>query len=325
MPEPFIPRRLIETVHSDRRSARPAMAAHGPADRAAPSGPAAGHASHRVLKPGAHAHDQHGPVSATGFHALPGRGGYRLRRAGFAASGGRRDLSPPHRLRARPCPRCDTAAFDRHVLAAILAVSASEGGPVASRCGLAAHEISDLLHRFFPAVGDLGARWQAHAAPLDEESAMVRDLLLAQRSADPQVGGWLAAMLARRAMEPNHLWEDLGLRARDELTRLMNRISRRSPAATPATCAGSASSTEACARTTASSCAQRPFVPNAAILPSASATRAGEPHGGTPAQHRPRRPRFLTDTDTDGCHARSRLSRTGRPQHGAAAPWSGAG
>lgn len=117
----------------------------------------------------------------------------------------------------------DTAAFDRHVLAAILAVSASEGGPVASRCGLAAHEISDLLHRFFPAVGDLGARWQAHASPLDEESAMVRDLLLAQRSADPQVGGWLAAMLARRAMEPNHLWEDLGLRARDELTRLMNR------------------------------------------------------------------------------------------------------
>ena len=30
-------------------------------------------------------------------------------------------------------------------------------------------------------------------------------------------------MIARRALEPNHLWEDLGLRNRGELTRLMAR------------------------------------------------------------------------------------------------------
>ncbi len=33
----------------------------------------------------------------------------------------------------------------------------------------------------------------------------------------------LAAMIARRAMRPNHLWQDLGLRNRGELSTLMGR------------------------------------------------------------------------------------------------------
>ncbi|MFZ0839476.1 MAG: nitrogen fixation protein NifQ, partial [Xanthobacteraceae bacterium] len=57
----------------------------------------------------------------------------------------------------------------------------------------------------------------------DDELAMVRDLLLAHRSTTGEAGRWLAAMIARRSMEPNHLWEDLGLRDRSELTRLMTR------------------------------------------------------------------------------------------------------
>jgi nitrogen fixation protein NifQ len=52
---------------------------------------------------------------------------------------------------------------------------------------------------------------------------MVRDLLLAHRSSEGDAGRWLAAMIARRSMEPNHLWEDLGLRDRSELTRLLTR------------------------------------------------------------------------------------------------------
>ena len=52
---------------------------------------------------------------------------------------------------------------------------------------------------------------------------MVRDLLLAHRSTPGDDSRWLAAMIARRAMEPNHLWEDLGLRDRSELSRLLAR------------------------------------------------------------------------------------------------------
>jgi nitrogen fixation protein NifQ len=49
------------------------------------------------------------------------------------------------------------------------------------------------------------------------------DLLLAHRSSEGDAGHWLAKMIARRSMEPNHLWEDLGLRDRSELTRLLVR------------------------------------------------------------------------------------------------------
>ncbi|MFH0302819.1 nitrogen fixation protein NifQ, partial [Bradyrhizobium sp. 31Argb] len=56
-----------------------------------------------------------------------------------------------------------------------------------------------------------------------DEGAMLRDLLLTQRSTEGDIGNWLAAMIARRAIEPNHLWEDLGLRNRGELSRLLSR------------------------------------------------------------------------------------------------------
>jgi nitrogen fixation protein NifQ len=121
----------------------------------------------------------------------------------------------------------DDRSFDRHVLASILAVSATEGGSVAERAGLPAPELSSLIAQWFPSARDAGAAWSAQFGQSDQteddEIAMVRDLLLAQRSSEGCVSGWLAAMIARRSMEPNHLWEDLGLRERPELTRLLTR------------------------------------------------------------------------------------------------------
>ena len=118
----------------------------------------------------------------------------------------------------------DDFSFDRHVLASILAVAAMENGAVAERAGLAAADLASLMAQWFPAACGMGVAWHAQdAAPEDDEIAMVRDLLLAQRSSEGDAGRWLAAMIARRAMEPNHLWEDLGLRDRSELTRLLAR------------------------------------------------------------------------------------------------------
>jgi nitrogen fixation protein NifQ len=118
----------------------------------------------------------------------------------------------------------DDHSFDRHVLASILAVAATEDGAVAERAGLATAELANLMVQWFPAVCSIGiaARLEDTTAE-DEEVAMVRDLLLSHRSSEGDVGRWLAAMVARRAMEPNHLWEDLGLRDRTELTRLLAR------------------------------------------------------------------------------------------------------
>jgi nitrogen fixation protein NifQ len=116
--------------------------------------------------------------------------------------------------------------FDRHVFASILATAATEGGPLTERAGLAQDDLAALIKARFPVAADGLAAWCRHVslvAEEDDEIAMVRDLLLANRSTAGDAGRWLAAMIARRAMEPNHLWEDLGLRDRSELTRLLNR------------------------------------------------------------------------------------------------------
>ncbi len=117
----------------------------------------------------------------------------------------------------------DDASFDRHVLASILAIASREGGSLASQTGLTETELSDLFSHSFAArrVESSGEG----AAPLvdADEIEMVRELLLANRSSEGDCGRWLAGMIARRAMEPNHLWEDLGLRERSELTRLIAR------------------------------------------------------------------------------------------------------
>nr|WP_246583368.1 nitrogen fixation protein NifQ [Bradyrhizobium iriomotense] len=114
--------------------------------------------------------------------------------------------------------------FDRHVLASILAAAVMDGGPIAERVGLSEQEFNNLLTGHFPSATLRAFAWiPKSTSEIDDETIMVRDLLLAQRSSDGEVGHWLAAMVARRAMEPNHLWEDLGLRERAELSRLLTR------------------------------------------------------------------------------------------------------
>jgi nitrogen fixation protein NifQ len=116
------------------------------------------------------------------------------------------------------------SSFDRHVLASILAAGAMEGGLLFEKVGLYSDELAALLKKNFPSVrikGDdllLGSKRDDN-----DEVTMVRDLLRAQRSTEGDTGRWLAAMIARRVMEPNHLWADLGLRNRGELSRLLDR------------------------------------------------------------------------------------------------------
>lgn len=117
------------------------------------------------------------------------------------------------------------AAFDQHVIAAILAVAARDGGSLAVATGLAPAALTRLLATLFPRFyrgeADLGA-----AAPerSDEETLLV-DLLAghARGQDDTGVTGWLPALIARRALRPDHLWQDLGLNDRGELGRLLHR------------------------------------------------------------------------------------------------------
>lgn len=115
-------------------------------------------------------------------------------------------------------------SFDRHVLACILAAGVMEGGLLFEKVGLSSDELAALLKQNFPSVRIKGDDLLLGSKPDDnDEVTMVRDLLLARRSTEGDTGRWLAAMIARRVMEPNHLWADLGLRNRSELSRLLNR------------------------------------------------------------------------------------------------------
>jgi len=113
--------------------------------------------------------------------------------------------------------------FDAHVFASLLAVAAAEQGALSARLGLGCDDLAALVARWFPHARALSVSSAAGAEQQDDEVAMVRDLLLAHRSTPGEDGRALAAIIARRAMEPNHLWEDLGLRCRSELSRLLAR------------------------------------------------------------------------------------------------------
>lgn len=130
-------------------------------------------------------------------------------------------------LRAAARPARDEAdAFDSHVLAAILAAALAEA-EVLGACpidglGLSPAEVDRLLGIHFPGYAAIEFH---HSAPSEssEEEILLVDLLLAHRSGPEPVATWLAILVARRAMRPDHLWQDLGLNDRGELNRLLAR------------------------------------------------------------------------------------------------------
>ncbi|MCA1515576.1 nitrogen fixation protein NifQ [Bradyrhizobium sp. NBAIM01] len=121
----------------------------------------------------------------------------------------------------------DTATdsnLDRHILASILAAATMDGGSLPEKAGLSGDELAALLEEYFPSVEvKLAEQLSAPKCEEDDEIVMLRDLLLEQRSTEGDIGSWLAAMIARRAIEPGHLWGALGLRNRGELSRLLSR------------------------------------------------------------------------------------------------------
>lgn len=121
----------------------------------------------------------------------------------------------------------DAANFDCHVGACIFALALSEtatsGRSLSETTGLDSAQIHTLARRFFAhaerSLLDLSLPFVA----VDPDEACLRDLLgqcCAERS---DFALALAAMVARRAQSPNHLWQDLGLANRGELSQMMAR------------------------------------------------------------------------------------------------------
>jgi nitrogen fixation protein NifQ len=117
--------------------------------------------------------------------------------------------------------------FDGHILACIFAAAADEtlaGGSFTDALGICGASLRANIERYFP-----GARKQLEAFDLDIEPVVqddercLRELLWRFRTAPSPLNSLLVFLVSRRATRANHLWQDLGLANRDELSRLMHR------------------------------------------------------------------------------------------------------
>jgi len=121
---------------------------------------------------------------------------------------------------------CD--AFDAHVLASILALGVAEANvactPVSEAVGLAGPVLAGLVAENFPHAAAVFARLSAETlAPRADDEDMLREMLWRNATEGTVLQARLAEMVARRCLRPNHLWQDLGLRNRRELSWLMER------------------------------------------------------------------------------------------------------
>jgi nitrogen fixation protein NifQ len=114
---------------------------------------------------------------------------------------------------------------DSHVFACILAKGVAEAPlPLGAAVGLGRDQLSRLLARLFPA-----AEWLLAGVPDDcgedaiEEPDLRRLMLANATDPDSELAAWLAAMVARRSLAANHLWQDLGLTGRADLSGMLSR------------------------------------------------------------------------------------------------------
>jgi nitrogen fixation protein NifQ len=128
-------------------------------------------------------------------------------------------------LKANATAACEP--FDGHVLACIFAAGVSEvhaGGSFTDALGICGSALRHSIERYFP-----GTLQQLEAFDLDEEPVVeddercLRELLWRFRTAPSPLNSLLSSLVSRRATRSNHLWQDLGLSNRSELSRLMQR------------------------------------------------------------------------------------------------------
>lgn len=117
--------------------------------------------------------------------------------------------------------------FDRHLFASALAIALADGPgeTLTGGLGLSALDLAAMVGRYFPESPSLLAGLSADEGDdcLAPEEPDLRALLLEHRSRGLVEEKWLAHIVARRSLGANHLWQDLGLTGRGDLSALMRR------------------------------------------------------------------------------------------------------
>ncbi|MGA2887554.1 MAG: nitrogen fixation protein NifQ [Terracidiphilus sp.] len=128
-------------------------------------------------------------------------------------------------IEANAASACDP--FDGHVLACVFAAAQDEyraGGTFTDALGICGSALRNLIASYFPGTLERLETFKLDAEPtVNEDEKCLRDLLWRFRTAPSPIGSLLTSLVARRATRPNHLWQDLGLANRSELSKLMLR------------------------------------------------------------------------------------------------------
>lgn len=114
--------------------------------------------------------------------------------------------------------------FDRHLFACVTALARSERRPLAMGLGLSAEAFAALVGEFFPHAPELLVGVDPDrdgSEPLTADEGALRDLLMRHRTSMAVEVGWLAHILARRALSGRPLWQDMGLSCRADLGLLL--------------------------------------------------------------------------------------------------------
>jgi nitrogen fixation protein NifQ len=118
---------------------------------------------------------------------------------------------------------CSRGRSNDEVLARMLASQATGSGALPLRLGLGVNDFNAMLDRHFPGAGRL-LPLVAASLPDDDrdaERAELRVLMLSQRAGRDRAEEWIASIVATGCMGGDHLWQDLGLWARKDVTELM--------------------------------------------------------------------------------------------------------
>jgi nitrogen fixation protein NifQ len=109
------------------------------------------------------------------------------------------------------------------LFAKMLASQALGAGALPTGLGLTPQAFARLLVRHFPHSGPLleldQAQWSCESR-MDERQDLL-DLLVEHRAGTDESEVWMASIVTAACMGGDHLWQDLGLWSRRDLTRLM--------------------------------------------------------------------------------------------------------
>jgi nitrogen fixation protein NifQ len=124
---------------------------------------------------------------------------------------------------ANAATNCDP--FDGHVLACIFAAGVDEslaGGSLTDALGICGSALRRNIEKYFPkTLANLEPFGLDIEPVVEEDERCLRELLWRYRTEASPLNSLMSFLVARRAMRSNHLWQDLGLANRGELSRLM--------------------------------------------------------------------------------------------------------